>query len=220
MLELSGSHMRDRIKQVAEELLIKHGYRGLSFRQISDLLNTTRANLHYHFGSKDGLVEEVLNDYADGTVDRYRDIWTDPQTTLRAKVDAVVRMSKSRYDAYNPGGDKGEPWSLMIRLRSDSDALTANMRAKLQEVSREFETLVRIGVRSAIQSGELRADAPEDKLVVMLVNIIHYAGSVTRDHGTFRRLADLWEATVSTIETAYGQKQPAAKAESQSSAAE
>ena len=54
--------MRERIKQVAAELLIKHGYRGLSFRQISDLLNTTRANLHYHFGSKDGLVEEVLED--------------------------------------------------------------------------------------------------------------------------------------------------------------
>lgn len=201
--------MRERIKKVAEELLIKHGYRGLSFRQISDLLNTTRANLHYHFGSKDGLVEEVLNDYADGTVDRYRDIWTDSHTTLREKVAAVVLMSKSRYDTYNPTGDHGEPWSLMIRLRSDSDALTPKMRTKLQEVSREFETLVRVGVRSAIQSGELRSDAPEDKMVVMLVNIIHYAGSVTRDHGTFRRLADLWESTVSTIEAAYGQRQSA-----------
>ena len=92
----------------------------------------------------------------------------------------------------------------MIRLRSDSDALTPKMRTKLQEVSREFETLVRVGVRAAIQSGELRSDTPEDQVVIMLVNIIHYAGSVTRDHGTFQRLAELWEATITTIENAYG----------------
>lgn len=196
--------MRERIKQVAAELLIKHGYRGLSFRQISDLLNTTRANLHYHFGSKDGLVEEVLEDYANETVNYYRDIWTDSRTTLRHKVKSVVAMSRSRYTTYNPNGDNGEAWSLMIRLRSDSDALTPKMRAKLQEVSREFETLVRVGVRAAIQSGELRSTTPEAQVVIMLVNIIHYAGSVTRDHGTFQRLADLWEATITTIENAYG----------------
>ncbi|MBW3098435.1 TetR/AcrR family transcriptional regulator [Pseudohoeflea coraliihabitans] len=196
--------MRDRIKSVAEELLIKHGYRGLSFRQISELLNTTRANLHYHFGSKDGLVEEVLEDYANRTLDGYRDILTDSRTTLRQKVEAVVRATHARYKTYNTGGDEGEPWSLMIRLRSDSDAITPKMRAKLRDVSREFETLVRVGVRAAIQSGELRPDTPEDQVVVMLVNIIHYAGSVTRDHGTFQRLADLWESTLTTIEKAYG----------------
>ena len=196
--------MRERIKQTAEELLVKHGYRGLSFRQISEILNTTRANLHYHYGSKDGLVEEVLEDYANRTLDRYRDIWTDTRTTLREKVETVVRMSRERYEYYNPNGDTGEPWSLMIRLRSDSDAITPKMRNKLRDVTREFETLVRVGVRGAIQSGELSPDAPQEQLVIILVNVIHYAGSVTRDHGNFKRLADLWESTLATIENAYG----------------
>lgn len=196
--------MRDRIKRVAEELLVKHGYRGVSFRQISEILNTTRANLHYHFGSKDRLVEEVLEDYANRTLDQYRDIWTDPRTSLREKVAGVVRLSHERYRYYNPNSDGGEPWSLMIRLRSDSDAITPRMRAKLKEVTREFETLVRVGVRAAIQSGELCSDAPQEQIVIQLVNIIHYAGSVTRDHGNFERLANIWEATLSTIERAYG----------------
>jgi hypothetical protein len=65
---------------------------------------------------------------------------------------------------------------------------------------------VRVGVRGAVQSGELVAEAPQEQLVIQLVNVIHYAGSVTRDHGNFRRLADLWEATLSTIERAYGIK--------------
>lgn len=204
--------MRQRIKVVAEELLVKHGYRGLSFGQISEILGTTRANLHYHFGNKDGLVEDVLETYANRTLDLYRDIWTDTATTLRHKVEATIQMAHQRYLHYNPTGDKGEPWSLMIRLRNDTEALTPKMRAKLQQVTREFEMMVRVGVRSAIQSGELAADAPQEQLVIQLVNVIHYAGSVTRDHGHFGRLADLWEATLSTIERAYMRKKTPVKA--------
>lgn len=196
--------MRDQIKQVAEELLVKHGYRGLSFRQISEILNTTRANLHYHFGSKEGLVEEVLEDYAAGTLDRYRDILTDSRSTLREKARAIVEMNLVRYRQYNAGGDHGNPWSLMTRLRSDSDALNDKMRMRLEAVLREFEVLVRIGVSITVQSGELVPDTPQEQVALQLVTIIHYAGLVTRDSGSFTRLPELWDATLTTIERAYG----------------
>jgi TetR/AcrR family transcriptional regulator, transcriptional repressor for nem operon len=198
--------MRDQIKQVAEELLVKHGYRGLSFRQISEILNTTRANLHYHFGSKDGLVEEVLEDYAAATLERYRDVLTDSTTTLREKARAIVEMNLVRYRRYNPGGDHGNPWSLMTRLRSDSEALNEKMRSRLEAVLREFEVLVRVGVRTTVQSGELASDTPQEQVALQLVTIIHYAGLVTRDSGSFARLPDLWDATLTTIERAYGSR--------------
>jgi TetR/AcrR family transcriptional regulator, transcriptional repressor for nem operon len=196
--------MRDKIKSTTADLLVKYGYRGVSFREISEILNTTRANLHYHFGNKSGLVEEVLEDYARGTVERYTEIWTDPQTTLREKVAATVAFNRERYNKFNPNGDKGNPWSLMIRLRSDRDALTPKMQSVLQSTSHEFESLVRIGVSLAVRAGELRADAPQQQIVIQLATIIFYAGSVTRDSGRFARLAELWEATLSTIDTAYG----------------
>ena len=44
--------MRDRVKELALEFLIKHGYRGVSFGDLADALETTRANIHYHFGNK------------------------------------------------------------------------------------------------------------------------------------------------------------------------
>jgi len=198
--------MRDQIKQVAEELLVKHGYRGLSFRQISEILNTTRANLHYHFGSKEGLVEEVLEDYAGVTLERYRDILGDSTSTLREKARAIVEMNQERYRRYNPGGDHGNPWSLMTRLRSDTDALNDKMRMRLEAVLREFEVLVRIGVRTTVQSGELMPETPQEQVALQLVTIIHYAGLVTRDSGTFSRLPELWDATLTTIERAYGNR--------------
>lgn len=202
----AGQSMRIQIKQVAEELLVKHGYRGLSFRQIAEILNTTRANLHYHFGSKEGLVEEVLEDYATLTMNRYRDVLTDTTTSLRMKVEAIIRLNHERYQKYNPDGDHGHPWSLMTRLRSDSDALNDKLRVRLQAVMREFEMLVSVAVRAAVQSGELQPDTPQQQIVIQLVTIIHYAGLVTRDNGKFGRLTDLWDATLTVIEKAYGRK--------------
>ncbi|MES2098545.1 MAG: TetR/AcrR family transcriptional regulator [Pseudomonadota bacterium] len=200
----TDNSMREQIKQIAEELLVKHGFRGLNFRQIAEVLNTTRANLHYHFGSKEGLVEEVLDEYATKTMDSYRDVLTNGKTSLRSKSRAIVEMARVRYKRYNPTGDHGNPWSLMTRLRSDSDALNDAMRTRLQAVTTEFEILVRIAVKTAVQSGELRADAPQESITIQFATVIHYQGLVTRDSGKFGRLVDLWEATLDSIEGTYG----------------
>ena len=74
--------MRDRIKAVATDLLIRHGYRGMSFGDIAPLLETTRANIHYHFGNKQKLLEEVLEDYVDNSLAHFRRIWTDERRSF------------------------------------------------------------------------------------------------------------------------------------------
>lgn len=195
--------MRDQIKSLAETLLIHHGYRGFNFRTIAEELGTTRANLHYHFGNKDGLVLEVLEEYAKRTIDLYEKVWTDPATTLREKVGITTEHARDRYKQFNTPKDTGASWSLMIRLRSEADALTPEMVRILQNATREFERLVQIGVRLAIHSGGISPDAPEEDIVVLLTNNIHYAGSVTRDHGNFARLEKLWQASINMIEKAY-----------------
>lgn len=195
--------MRDQIKRIAEELLIQHGYRGFNFRNIAEELGTTRANLHYHFGNKDGLVLEVLEEYASRTIGLYEKVWADPTTTLREKVRRTTEHARARYKQFNTPKDTGASWSLMIRLRSDADALTPAMQQILVNATREFERLVRIGVRLAINSGGLSPDAPEEDIVVILSNNIHYAGSVTRDHANFARLEKLWQASINLVEKAH-----------------
>ncbi|MBE7416778.1 MAG: TetR/AcrR family transcriptional regulator [Ideonella sp.] len=203
--------MREQIKQIAEEIIVKHGYRGLNFRQIAEVLSTTRANLHYHFGSKEGLVEEVLDEYATRTMDAYRDVLTDATMSLREKSRAIIEMARARYKRYNPGADAGHPWSLMTRLRSDSDALNDAMRNRLQAVTMEFELLTRIAVKAAVQSGELRADTPQERVTILIATVLHYQGLVTRDTGKFTRLVGLWESTLDAIEGSWGSDATKAK---------
>src|SRR5690348_11389743 len=98
---LKQPDMRQRIKSLAAKLLNKHGCRGVSFGDIADRLSTTRANIHYHFGNKNSLVEEVTDEYVTATLAKFRSIWTDTETPLTLKLDATIAFNRLRYDEFN-----------------------------------------------------------------------------------------------------------------------
>ncbi|MEP1170357.1 MAG: TetR/AcrR family transcriptional regulator, partial [Alphaproteobacteria bacterium] len=86
--------MRNRIKTLALDLLIQHGYRGVSFGDLATALDTTRANIHYHFGNKQSLVEEVLIDYIDETKKVMETVWNDPDMPFIEKIERNVAFSR------------------------------------------------------------------------------------------------------------------------------
>ena len=81
---------RATLKKLALELLIRNGYRGLNFGDIAKTAGTTRANLHYHFGGKAELVDEVIADYVSETLDQLAKIWEPRGTPLSAKVASML----------------------------------------------------------------------------------------------------------------------------------
>lgn len=57
---------RGRLLEAAELLFIKHGYEGMSLRQITSQAQVNLAAVNYHFGGKEALVQELLS----GRLDR------------------------------------------------------------------------------------------------------------------------------------------------------
>nr|WP_165388398.1 TetR/AcrR family transcriptional regulator [Sphingomonas populi] len=195
---------RDKIKAIASDLVTMRGYHAVTFREIAEAIKTTRANLHYHFGTKDKLIEEVLADYVSVTTEFYRSTFTAPQISLREKMRRVREFLKARYHRFNPEGLTSHPWSLAARLRSDWEALSPQMKETMREFTSENDISVRIGIGLAINSGELREDAPQEDVALLLLNNILYAANVTRDTQSFDRLTALWEATLDAVQGAYG----------------
>jgi AcrR family transcriptional regulator len=196
--------LRDKIKLAAVDLVTRRGYHAVTFREIADAVQTTRSNMHYHFGNKDKLIEEVLADYAATTTEFYRTTFTTPQISLREKMRRIRKFLEERYKRFNPDSVTSGPWSLSARLRSDWDALSRQMKSTLRNFSEQNEIFVRIGVALAVSSGELREGTPQEKVALLLLNDILYAANVTRDFQSFDRLKELWEATLDVIEAAYG----------------
>ena len=196
--------MRARIKALALDLLIQHGYRGVTFGDLAEALGTTRANIHYHFGNKQALVEEVLIDYVEATLAAMRAIWTAPELPLARKIETMVDHSRKRYAKYNPPGTRGRPWSLIARMRQDSDTLTATGRAALQRFGKELNACIVGAIEDAKARQEFVSWMPVEDVALQLVSIANSAGPITQDAGDFDRLEQLYAAFARIMTHAFG----------------
>jgi AcrR family transcriptional regulator len=200
--------MRDQIKRLALDLLIQHGLRGVSFGDLAKTLKTTRANIHYHFGSKQKLVEEVLEDYVENTLSGMEAILARDDLSLIEKIEGTLAISRRRHAKYNSAGKTGRPWSLIARMRQDSEALTPRGRAALKRFAVGLEKNVTAAVRRAKQRGEFDPSMPTEDVALQWISIANSAGPITQDAGNFERLEQLYMAFGRIIQHAYG-RQPA-----------
>jgi AcrR family transcriptional regulator len=196
--------MRERIKALARDLLIQYGYRGVSFGNLATALDTTRANIHYHFGHKQTLVEEVLLDYTADTIRGTATIFEDADKTLMEKIEAVVEFSRRRYATYNAPGNEGRPWSLIARMRQDSAFLTPKGHAALQDFARDLQACIVTAVESARDRREFVRSIPVDDVALQLFCIANSASPITQDAGSFDRLEQLYLGFARIVTHAFG----------------
>lgn len=196
--------MRERIKVVATDLLIRRGYRGTSFGVVAEALSTSRANIHYHFGNKNALIEEVIANYVNYTLVQFNAVWTSNTSSLSEKIDSTIAFNLTRYERFNSPTNNDCPWSLISRMRGDSDSLSPKSIATLRRFASELNTAVRIGVAGAVSRGELTSLTPIDDVVVQIFAIINGAGPITQNGQGFQKLDELYRAFLNTTLAAYG----------------
>jgi TetR/AcrR family transcriptional regulator, transcriptional repressor for nem operon len=196
--------LRNKIKQIARELLTRHGYRGLRFQDIAERLAITRGNIHYHFGGKQTLAEEVIVDYVEETLASFRSIWEPSDLTLNEKILRTVEFNKKRYSDFNSLSRTGEPWSLIARMRLDRNLLSPRSSEALADFGVRLHDLMRSGLTTAVEKGELVEDTPIDDLALQLVSVANSAAAITQDAGSFDRLEQLYLGILRVIIHAYG----------------
>jgi TetR/AcrR family transcriptional repressor of nem operon len=206
----AGSGMRRRIKQAATDLLIRKGFRGASYGDIASALGITTTNIHYHFGPKKKLVEEVVRDYVDSALARHRKIWQDPETSLAEKLDGVVVFNAERHRRFNRGGVGGRPWSLIGRLRLESDLLSPRARDALADFSIHVHEYVLAAVNAARDKGELQPDSPVEDIAFLMTSIVNTSSTFTQEVGSIERLAAYFRTVSRVLTSAYACARPVA----------
>lgn len=197
--------MKDEIRRVTVELLLRHGYQGLRFRDIAEKLNTTRANIHHHYGNKLNLCEEVIVEYVDKTLEAWAENWTSDKS-FAEKINGMMESNLQRYLLYNPTAKTANPWSLIGRMRLERDQIGPRARQSLVDFGITLDRLVMGGIDQAITNGELSEDAPRSDIALQLVAIADSAGPITQDGGDFRRLEQLYQSFSRIVHHAYGRK--------------
>ncbi|OYU48833.1 MAG: TetR family transcriptional regulator [Rhizobiales bacterium PAR1] len=195
--------MKDEIKNVSTELLIRNGYQGFRFRDIAEVLKTTRANIHYYYGNKLNLAEEVIVDYVDETLASWTANWKS-DASFEAKIHGMMESNRQRYLRYNPTGVTANPWSLIGRMRLERDVIGPKARKALADFGVTLENLVIDGIDQAVAKGELSNDIPRSDIALQLVAIANSAGPITQDGGNFDRLEQLYRSFSRVVHHAYG----------------
>ena len=199
-----GPRMKRAIKRVMTDLLIRHGYRGASIRLAAEALGVTTTNVFYHFGSKEALCDLVIEDYVGEALAGHGLIWRDPDATLDEKLERFLAFNRKRYRRYNGRVDRGRPWSLIGRMRLESDILSTRAQAQLSRFREGLHEHIREAVEIARRRGELEADAPVEEIAVLVVNLANSSSIFTQDAGSFERLEKLVHAIGSLLAKAYG----------------
>lgn len=199
---MDDTDSRTAIKLVALELLVRHGYRGMSFADIAGELAITRANIHYHFGSKARLVEEVLAGYVASTLGQLATIWERDRATLRDKIEATLDYSRERFRSFNAGDGEARPWSLISRLRQDEELLSGTGRAQLRDFTAELRRIFGRAVEGASRGAELRPSARTswEAVTTLLVAIADNAAPITMSGSGFADLEAAYRALIQLIE--------------------
>lgn len=132
-------NVRGDIMHAAERVFARSGFDGATTRAIADEASVNLGLIHYHFGSKEALFEQVIARHARQVNDRRRallgKVLADPEdATLEAILDALMRptIELSR--------GEGQHYSrIIVQIASGSDERSVQLTAQnFNEIALEF----------------------------------------------------------------------------------
>lgn len=194
---------REQIKRAARLLFIRHGLEAVSYGDIAELVGTTRANLHYHFGNKAQLIAEVFEETYQEVNQRYERIWLEPKATFEQRLEHMWEDTQRRFFEFNEDEKGRTPWSLSARALYQHSNLPDSLHKGIAEMSKRFEENVAHATRLAIGSGELKPGTPVRDVVLIISNLFYFGSPITQ-FGGLRKLKEHYAAAKRLILGAYG----------------
>ena len=152
---MDKGNTRDEILNVALDLFSVNGYEATSISQIAGAVGIRKASLYSHFGSKqeilDNVVESVLNGYAEHSIFTKAD-WDDPEFTkdkegMTADDAAKMIQGQVRYIVHDPAISRGRKLLLIEQFRN-RELSVLQTRMNYERIMKYFEGIIRYLIRS------------------------------------------------------------------------
>jgi AcrR family transcriptional regulator len=189
---------RDAFLDVAQRLIQTKGYEAMSVQDLLDELEASKGAFYHYFDSKQVLLEEVVERFAEVGLAGVRPILEDPDLPALRKLEQVFGEI-ARF--------KAEQKDLVLAIievwKSDGNAL---VREKLRRLSAKLMApLLSAVVKQGIDEGTFKVESPEQttRVLVALMQgfqeiamddfVARQAGTITFEH-VQRSLASFTEA--------------------------
>lgn len=142
-----GQSSRDRIIDKANRLFYTQGYNQTSFADIANAVGITKGNLHYHFRSKEELLETII-DYRMEMISRQLAQWDDEFPDAKDKLRRFTQM------LVNEQADLVRYGCPMGSLNVELGKCQLNLKSKAREMFDLFQrwlekTLKQLGTKNS-----------------------------------------------------------------------
>ncbi|MFB6085100.1 MAG: TetR/AcrR family transcriptional regulator [Halorientalis sp.] len=165
------SDTREEIMSATYRALCTHGYADLTMQDIADETDLSKAALHYHYDSKQELLESFLDFLYDGFTERVGDPEGETASErLRTLIDSVLSPPVEDDD------ERVAFKTALLELKAQAP-YDEGVRERLQRfdafLHEEFETVLADG----IEAGTIRAEVDPDDAARFLITALDGAGT-------------------------------------------
>ena len=172
-----GRSTRAQLLAAATDVLREHGYAATSMRAVADRAGTRLSLVHYHFGSKRGLLVAVLEDLSDRLLARqqamfaddrpFADQWRTASEYLREDIrSGYVRILWELWAAGLADPELGERWRATQRRWRDLIEARLHRLQTEQDVELPMHPRILTTLIGSLFEGaeiEILAGVPEDE---------------------------------------------------------
>ena len=155
---------KQRLLETAVRLFLRHGYDGVSIRDLTEAAAANVASINYHFGGKENLYKEVfrqlIGDRAEGTLSAMRRAAAedDPPVVRKVLTEYVAGFFKGAMDASHAG--RGLVRMLANEISEDGKATDV----LLDVVVMPAHKILRAAIRKA------HPDIDEDRMILSVIS--------------------------------------------------
>ncbi|MEM7557822.1 MAG: TetR/AcrR family transcriptional regulator [Planctomycetota bacterium] len=176
---------REKLLDVAQELIQRRGVNGMSFKDLSESVGIRKASVHHHFASKaemvDALLQRYLQDFG-SMLDEILASKTSGKTKLRRYCNLFVETLNA--DENDKGCVCG---MLMAELLSLDESGKQKVRSFLQANVSALETILAEGIKD----GSLKSSASVETTSRMILATLEGGLLVARCDGCPKQLSEI-----------------------------
>jgi AcrR family transcriptional regulator len=160
-----GTDTTDRILSATYRALCEHGYADLTTERIADEAGVSKAALHYHYDTKEALLQAFLEHLLCGFEERLACEATDPDERLDTFVEAVFGPASD---------DRGDFPVALLEIKAQAP-YSEPYRDRLRALDERMRETVADAVRDGVESGRFAECDPAAvaRFVVTLINGAH-----------------------------------------------
>lgn len=163
---MAVSDVRNKILEQAVRLFSRNGYGSTSVRELAEAAGITKPTLYYHFGSKEGLYEALVDHHLAG----FEGLVSE---TLQSSGSVLQRVQSFAQTYLFGAVEEADALRFLLTcsVPDTGDSATPNCHvfARVLQIVTPLEGLVRQGVAS----GELRRDLDPEAAVLALMGALN-----------------------------------------------